>query len=122
MTLKASRAELLAALDASGIRAFYGMGVFQSPCARVFPAEPWVEASGMAGGRRTQHWEIWAVAGKSDAVANYDELEELVQSINDALVGLVGWSHPAWRRPAVTDMGGTKYLACRGVVETLAEV
>ena len=122
MTLKSARAELLAALDAAGIRVYYGMGTFQSPCARIFPAEPWIDESGMLGGRRSQHWEVWAVAGKSDAIANYDELEDLVQRINDALVALSGWSHPAWRRPAVTDMGGTKYLACRGVTETLAEV
>lgn len=122
MTLKSARAELLAALETAGIRAFYGLGVFQSPCARIFPAEPWVDASGALGGRRSQQWEIWAVAGKTDAVANYDELEALVQSINNALVGLQGWSHPAWRRPAITDMGGTRYFACRGVVETLAEV
>ena len=122
MSLKTSRGELLAALDTAGIRVYYGMGTFQSPCVRIFPAEPWVEASGMAGGRRTQHWEVWCVAGKSDAIANYDELEDLVQRVNGALVGLAGWSHPAWRRPAITDMGGTKYLACRGVTETLAEV
>lgn len=122
MSLSDAREQLLAALDTAGIRAYYGMGIFQSPCARIFPAEPWVEASGMAGGRRTQHWEVWAVAGKTDAVASFTELEDLVQRINDALVGLNGWSHPAWRRPAITDMGGTRYLACRGVVETLAEV
>lgn len=122
MSLQDAREQLLTALDTAGIRAYYGMGVFQSPCARIFPAEPWVDASGMAGGRRTQHWEVWAVAGKTDAIASFTELEDLVQRINDALVGLSGWGHPAWRRPAITDMGGTKYLACRGVTETLAEV
>jgi hypothetical protein len=122
VTLKDARAELLAALEAASIRAFYGMGTFQSPCARIFPAEPWVDISGSLGGRRAQHWEVWAVAGKSDSLANFDELESLVQSINDAVSGLAGWGHPTWRRPAITDMGGTKYFACRGVVETLAEV
>jgi hypothetical protein len=122
MSLKSARGELLAALESASIRTFYGMGQFTAPCARIFPAEPWVDVSGALGGRRAQHWEVWAVAGKADATANFDELEELVQSINDALVGLMGWGHPAWRRPANTLMGGTTYLACRGVVETLAEV
>jgi hypothetical protein len=122
MSLKSARAELLAALDSADIRAYYGVGTFQSPCARVFPAEPWVAISGYAGGRRTQSWEVWAIAGKGDATANFDELEDLVQRINDALVNLSGWSYPTWRRPANTDMGGTRYLACRGTVETLAEV
>lgn len=122
MTLKASRQVLLDVLEASSIPAYYGMGRFSAPCARIFPGEPWVDLSGLANGRRTQRWEIWAVAGKADSLANFDELEALVQQCNDAVSGLQGWSHPSWRRPAVTEMGGVKYFACRGVVETTQEV
>lgn len=122
MSLTGSRAELLAALEAASIRGFYGLGAFAAPCARIFPADPWVQLSGQAGGRRTQQWEVWAVAGKADALANFDELETLVMQINAAIEGLPNWNRPSWRRPTVTDMGGTKYFACRGIVETLAEV
>ena len=78
MTLKASRQVLLTALETAGINAFYGMGRFTAPCARIFPAEPWVDASGLANGRRTQRYEIWVVAGRTDSEATFDDLEALV--------------------------------------------
>lgn len=122
MTLADSRATLLAALEAAGIESFYGMGVFTAPCARIFPAQPWIDTSGLANGRRTQRWEVWAVAGRTDSAATFDELEAMVTAIEAACLGLAGWSTFVWQRPAVTDMGGTKYFACRGVIETTAEV
>jgi hypothetical protein len=122
MTLKDSRQFLLAAIEAAGVNAFFGIGQFTAPCARIYPAEPWVDASGLANGRRTQRWEIWVVAGKADSIATFDELEALVKVCNDAVSGLQGWSHPTWRRPAITEMGGTRYFACRGIVETTQEV
>jgi len=122
MTLQDSRQTLLDALEAAGVNAYYGVGRFTAPCARIYPAEPWVDLSGLANGRRTQRWEIWVVAGKSDALANFDELEALVRTCDVAVSGLQGWSYPAWRRPAITEMGGTKYFACRGVAETTQEV
>jgi len=122
MSLKDSRQALLTALEAAGVNAFYGIGKFSAPCARIFPADPWVDLSGLANGRRTQRWEIWVVAGKTDSIATFDELEAMVKQCNDALLPLQGWAYPAWRRPAITEMGGTKYFACRGVVETTQEV
>lgn len=122
MSLTTARAELLAALDAASIRTFYGMGQFTAPCARIFPAEPWIDLGGLANGRRIQRWEVWAVAGRTDALATFDDLEAMVSAIDSAIAGLKGWGSPLWRRPAVTDMGGTKYFACRGVIETRAEV
>jgi hypothetical protein len=122
MSLTTARQELLDALDAASVRAYYGMGAFSAPCARIFPADPWVALSGLAGGRRTQQWEIWAVAGRADSIANFDELEALVMAINAAIEPLPNWNRPTWRRPGITDMGGNKYFACRGVIETLGEV
>ena len=122
MSLKDTRGVLLAALEAASIRAYYGMGVFASPCARIFPAEPWVSMGGRLSGSRSQTWEVWAVAGRTDSMATFDELEEMVTAIDAAIEGLSGWSRPIWHRPAVTDMGGTKYFACRGTIETIAEV
>lgn len=122
MSLTTSRGQLLSALEGAGIRAFYGLGVFAAPCARIYPADPWVALNGQAGGRRTQNWEVWAVAGRVDSGANFDELEALVMGINAALETLPQWNRPTWYRPSVTDMGGTRYFACRGILETLAEV
>jgi len=122
MTLTDSRQTLLDTLTSAGVNAFYGMGIFTAPCARIFPADPWVDISGLANGRRTQRWEIWVVAGKADSIATFDELETLVITCNAALSTLQGWSHPVWRRPAIAIMGGTNYFACRGTMESTQEV
>jgi hypothetical protein len=120
--LTKAREQLLGALKASGIDAYYGMGQFNAPCARIYPAEPWVEVGGLASGRRIQRWEVWAVAGRTDSLATFDELEAMVMSIDSAIEGMPEWGTPLWRRPAITDMGGAKYFACRGTIETRAEV
>ena len=122
MSLNAARVDLLAALETASIPAFYGWGAFATPCARVFPGEPWVALSGLAGGRRTQKWEVWAVAGRVDANASFDDLETLVQDINTAIDQRPQWGHIEWRRPAITMMAGIQYIACRGSIETLMEV
>lgn len=122
MSLETARQALFAALTAADIDTYYGWGTFSAPCARIFPAEPWVTLSGLAGGKRTQRWEVWAIAGRTDAGAAYEDLESLVQSINNAIVGLKGFAYPEWRRPALTDMGGARYIASRGIIETLMEV
>ena len=122
MTLKDSRQALLDVLAAAEVNTFYGMGAFTAPCVRIYPADPWVDVSGLANGRRTQRWELWVVAGRTDSIATFDELEALVSQVNAVVSTLQGWAHPAWKRPAITEMGGTKYFACRGVVETTQEV
>jgi hypothetical protein len=122
MSLTDARSQLLAALEAAEVPAYYGWGPFSTPCARIFPGEPWVAISGLAGGRRTQRWEVWAVAGRVDGGATFDELEALVSSINTTLETVPQFAWAEWRRPAITTMGGTQYYACRGSLETLMEV
>jgi hypothetical protein len=122
MSLTSARQALLDALTAADIDTYYGWGAFSAPCARVFPAEPWVSLDGLLGGKRTQRWEIWAVAGKADSGATFDELEAMVIAINDACEPLQPFARIEWHRPTSTDMGGTRYLASRGVIETKMEV
>jgi hypothetical protein len=118
MSLASARAELLAAIEAVDIKAYYGSGAFTTPCARIFPANPWVGPSALADGKRTQRWEIWAVAGRVDSGATYDELEALVQSISNATENMRNWSRINWDRPVNVQMGGVLYSASRGVAET----
>ena len=123
MSLNSARGELLAALEVASIDTYYGWGAFAAPCARIFPGEPWVSIEGgRMGGKRLQRWEVWAIAGAVDSHATFDDLEALVQSINDAMNPLAAWAYLEWRRPTITDMGGAKFLACRGVIETNMEV
>jgi hypothetical protein len=121
VSLRDARQILLDALTAGGVRAFYGFGGFTTPCARIYPGDPWIGQMGLADGRRIQRWEVWAVAGKADAVANFEEMEALVIQCNLAVEGMRSWNRIDWRRPGPVDMGGTKYLACRGVIETILE-
>ena len=110
-------------MEAAGIRVYYGWGPFTSPCARIMPSEPWVARTGELGGTRGQAWEVWAVAGKTDSGATYDDLEALVVEVNRAIDGLPGWSHVEWHRPASVDMGGgNRFLAARGIIQTRMEV
>jgi hypothetical protein len=122
MSLEGARQALLAGLEAAGIRTYYGWGPFATPCARVFPGEPWVSLGGTQGGKRRQRYEIWAVMGRTDAGGTFDELEALVQQIDAALEMLNEFGHAEWHKPIRVDMSGTNYLASRGVVETLTEV
>ena len=122
MSLNAARNELMAALTDAAIDTYYGWGVFAATCARIFPGEPWVDTGGQLGGRRIQRWEVWSVAGAVDSAATFDDMEDLTQRINDALEPLQHWNHIVWRRPTIVDMGGGRYLACRGIIETMLEV
>jgi hypothetical protein len=122
MSLTSARERLLTALTDAEIDTYYGWGAFSTPCARIFPSEPWVLMSGLAGGRRTQAWEVWAVSGRADSTATFDDLEALVMSINAAIDQLPDFGHVEWHRPVSVDMGGSRYLGCRGVIETLMEV
>lgn len=122
MSLASARQALLDGLEAAGIRVYYGWGPFSTPCARIFPGEPWVNLGGALGGKRRQRYEIWAVMGRTDAGASFDEMEALVQQIDAALESLNTFGHAEWHRPVRVDMSGTNYLASRGVVETQMEV
>lgn len=118
-----ARTELAAAITAANVRTYAEpTGAFAAPCARLHPASPWLGPSVLAAGRRTQHWEIWIVVGKLDSRAKYAKLESMVSAVTTALDSLPGWSGVAWDRPAPTDMGGTLYLAVRGIIETSREV
>lgn len=114
--LRDARLALEAALGSE--RVYQPGEAFTTPCIRIHPGNPWLGPSALAQGNRTQRWEVWAVAGKGDARANYEALETLVSTITDALDVLPGWSGIVWDRPNPTDMGGTQYLAVRGTIET----
>ena len=120
--LSDARAELTVALAAAGARVASPGEAFTPPCVRVHPAAPWLAPSRLAAGRRTQRWEVWAVAGKADGTRNYTSLEDTVSQVTNALDLLPSWSGIEWDRPNPTDMGGTLYLAVRGIIETIREV
>lgn len=122
MNLKDAREHLMSVLTGADIRTFYGFGKFATPCARIYPAAPWIEPSGLLNGRRIQRWEVWAVSGKVDATASFDDLEALVIKIDNALRNDPQWANLMWQRPGVVNMGGTVYYASRGVILTRAEV
>jgi len=88
----------------------------------VHPAAPWLAPSVLAAGRRTQRWEVWVVVGRMDSKAKFNQMETMVSAITLKLDTLQPWSQIIWERPAPTEMGGTLYLAVRGIIETNKEV
>lgn len=124
--LSDARASLGSAIAAAAVPALrvYSepTGTFATPCVRVHPASPWLAPSVLAAGRRTQRWEVWVVIGKMDSKAKFRAMETMVSQVTIALDKLPGWSEIVWDRPAPTDMGGTLYLAVRGIIETRLEV
>jgi hypothetical protein len=123
--LTTARTELAAALEsATDFRvAAEPTGNFSAPCYRLHPGSPWLGPSDLAGGRRTQRWEIWVVAGKLDSKASVKQIEEMISAANaalDALHGSGNWGLVEWERPGPVDMGAT-YYACRGTIETIRE-
>lgn len=124
--LTRARLELAQALeDGTDFRAnAEPMGTFAAPCYRLHGASPWLGASDLAGGRRTQRWEVWAVAGKLDAKASLAQVEAMVSAANIAIDSLHtsgNWGLIEWERPGPVDMGGTTYFAVRGTIETIRE-
>lgn len=121
--LSVARNALADALEAADLRVYREpTGTFATPCIRLHPANPWLAPSALARGQRTQRWEVWCVLGKMDSASAYSDLETMVSTVTTTLDALPSWSAIQWERPNPTDMGGVRYLAVRGIIETNREV
>jgi hypothetical protein len=107
-SILASRAELLAALEAGGIRTATG-GRLTAPCVLVEPGDPWSAPVRMPG--RNGQWRLTLLAGKSDTEAAYAVLGEMIDLVDAAIRGLYGVQLPTWSRPLDLEFGGTVYAA-----------
>ena len=116
--LSEARLALADALESIGERVASPGEAWTPPCIRLHPGNPWLGPSTLAAGQRTQRWEVWYVVGKAAGKHNYNQIEERVSRITNALDLASGWSGIVWDRPNPTDMGGTQYLAVRGTIET----
>jgi hypothetical protein len=107
--LAASRDQLTDALEGSGIRTATG-GRYAAPCVLVEPGEPWIDRDSPSP-RVLVRWKLTAIAARTDTAAAYDELAELVDKIDAALLSLRGVSLPSWSAPRDITLGNVSHPA-----------
>ena len=118
--LAASREQLTDALEGSGIRTATG-GRFAAPCVLVEPGEPWIDRE-TPSRRVLVRWKLTAIAAATDTGAAYDQLAELVDTIDAALLSLRGVSLPSWGAPRDINLGNVAHPASVAFVLIHSEV
>jgi hypothetical protein len=116
--LLASRTQIVAALEAGGLNPAT-TGKWSAPCVLVEPGEPWAAVDLSMGRRRTGRWRLTAVAGKTDTEGAFEELAELVDKTDTALLAVAGLELPTWARPVDLTLGGSTYAATVATVQLL---
>jgi len=118
--LGASREQLAGALEGSGIRTAIG-GRFAAPAVLIEPAEPWIDRDSPSS-RLQVRWKVTAIASGSDTGAAYDQLAELVDAIDVALLSLRGVSLPSWGAPRDITLANVAHPASVAIVLMYSEV
>jgi hypothetical protein len=113
-TLLESRAAIIAALEARGIRTATA-GKLAAPCVLVEPGDPWSEPQRVPG--RVGRWRLSAIAGRTDTEAALAALATLVDEVDAALRPLPGVQLPTWGRPFDYDVSGIKYAATVATIQ-----
>ena len=114
----ASRAGILAALEAADIRA-HTTGQFTAPCVIVEAGDPWAAVDLSLGKRRTARWRLTAVAGKADSDGALDTLASLIDRTDTALLTIPGVQLPTWGQPFDAAIGAVPYAASAATIQTL---
>jgi hypothetical protein len=116
--LAASRQLLLDALDAADLRPAT-TGSWSAPCVLLEPGEPWAAVDLSLGRRRTGRWRVTIVAGRADSAGAFDQLAELVDRTDTALLTVPGVELPTWARPFDVTLGGVLYAASSSTIQLL---
>jgi hypothetical protein len=116
--LLASRATILAALEAGGVNSSTS-GKWSAPCVLVEPGDPWAGVDLSLGRRRTGRWRLTAIAGRTDTDGAIEKLAELVDVVDVALLAVQGLELPTWSRTSDTTVDGAAYSACTATVQLI---
>lgn len=113
-----SRAAVVAALTAVGLRAAVVGDKIVSPVALVEPGDPWVEPAGMSR-HRVIRWRVHLISGRADQPAQAAETDSLAELADKAFAGApaAGLSAATIAQPAVVTIAGIGYLSTRADVE-----
>lgn len=116
--IAASRAELVAALEAAGVRVPAPGDPLIVPGAWVRAGEPWLAPWSVGPpGSRLARWSVLLIAGRADSTAAQTELEALAGAALPALDELARWSAPTAARAVSAEIFGTAYLVAELVLE-----
>jgi hypothetical protein len=116
--LLASRAAILAALEAAGINSAT-TAKWSAPVVLVEPGDPWAAVDLSLGRRRTGRWRVTVVAGKADTEGAIEQLANLVDTVDAALLTVPGLELPTWARPFDVELSGAKYAASGATIQLL---
>ena len=116
--LLASRAAILAALEAAAINSAT-TGKWSAPVILVEPGDPWAAVDLSLGRRRTGRWRVTAVAGRADTAGALELLAELVDRTDVALLTVPGLELPTWSRPFDMTLDGAQYAASSATIQLL---
>jgi hypothetical protein len=112
--IMATRARILEALEAGGVRSATG-GKYAAPCVLVEPGDPWSEPRRLPG--RVTRWRLTAIAGRVDTEGAYEQLGEFVELVDVALLTVAGVQLPAWAMPHDYRLGDVTYAATIATVQ-----
>jgi hypothetical protein len=104
-----ARARLADALTGSGVSVTFG-GRFAAPAVLVEPGEPWVSRERSSRPLESR-WKVTAIAGRSDTAGAYDELGDMIDAIDHALLSIRGVSLPSWGAPHDVTLGNVAHPA-----------
>jgi hypothetical protein len=110
--LLTTRAELVAMLEAAGIRTHEVTdGRVATPCVLVDPGAPWSTRAAMVAGAREVRWRVTVLAARIDNAASLDLLADTVDAVCRVLDSSRDWGSDDVASVRALELGGATYLA-----------
>lgn len=116
--IDATRAQLVAALEAAGLGVALAGGKWAAPVALVGTDDPWLVPVAIARGYRTVRYAVDLIAGRADQARTWTDLAGMAEAAVNAIDGLPGWSAPTVAAGRSIETAGAVYLIARLSAET----
>jgi hypothetical protein len=116
--LAGSRQLLVDALEAAGLNPAVTQQ-WAAPTVVVEPGDPWAAVDLSLGRRRTGRWRLTIVTGRTDTAGAFEELAELVDRTDAALLTVPGVELPTWARPSDLSFDGALHASTVATIQLL---
>jgi hypothetical protein len=90
-----------------------------APAVIVEPGDPWAAVDLSLGRRRTGRWLLTIVTGSTDTAGAFEELAELVDRTDAALLTVPGVELPTWARPSDRSLDGALHASSSATIQLL---